>query len=101
VGRSAMAGIAVGIGVFFLESIITALMYIAGGWVANIPAYLISANFTAINNLNNLPGRLGGAFGSSVGQSPTVLHAFITLGIYIVVFVAVAFYLFRKRDVTV
>ncbi len=102
VGRSAMPGIAVGIGVFFLEGIITALMRTAGGWVANIPDYLINANFAAINRLNDLPGQVGGAFGGGGGNSlPSVTHAAITLAIYIVVFVAAAFYTFNKRDVTI
>jgi len=99
VGRSAMPGIAVSIGVFFLESIITALMYAAGGWVAQVPAYLINANFSAINSLNGLPGRMGGAM-ADLSNAPTILHAAVTLAIYTIVFGAIAFYLFRKRDVT-
>jgi len=98
-GRSAMPGIAVSIGVFFLESIITALMYAAGGWVARVPAYLINANFSAINSLNGLPGRMGGAM-ADLSNAPTILHAAVTLAIYTIVFGAVAFYLFRRRDVT-
>ncbi len=102
IGRSAMPGIAVGIGVFFLEGIITTLMRTAGGWVASIPDYLINANFDAINRLNDLPGQIGGAFGGGGNvQLPSVTHAAITLAIYIVVFVAAAFYTFNKRDVTV
>ena len=101
IGRSAMPGIAVGIGVFFLEGIITTLMRVAGGWVANIPDYLINANFAAINRLNDLPGQVGGAFGGGGNSLPSVTHAAITLAVYIVVFVAAAFYTFNKRDVTV
>lgn len=100
VGRSAMPGIAVGIGTFFLEGIVSALMYAAGGWVADVPAYLINANFAAINRLNQLPTQLGGAFGGNL-TPPSVEHAAITLAIYIVVFLAAAFYTFQKRDVTV
>lgn len=103
VGRSAMPGIAVGIGVFFLEAIISSLMYTAGGWVARIPAYLINANFNAIQSLNNLPGRVGSGFGGGTAMAsytPSLTHAAITLGIYIVVFIVVGFLVFRKRDVT-
>jgi ABC-2 type transport system permease protein len=100
VGRSAMPGIAVGIGVFFLEGIISALMYVAGGWVADIPAYLINANFSAINRLNQLPTQLGGAFAANL-NTPGIAHAAITLAVYIVVFLVAAFYTFQKRDVTV
>jgi ABC-2 type transport system permease protein len=38
VGRSAMPGISTGIGVVFLESIITAFMRLAGGWIAKVLA---------------------------------------------------------------
>jgi len=103
VGRSAMPGIALGIGVFFLESIITTFMVLAGGWVAKIPDYLLYFNFRSITSMANLPGQLGAgaAFGNNMLQLPTPMHAFITMGIYSVAFLIVAFYLFRKRDVTV
>ena len=103
VGRSAMPGIALGIGVFFLESIITTFMVLAGGWVAKIPDYLLYFNFRSITSMANLPGQLGAgaAFGNNMLQLPTPTHAFITMGIYSVAFLIVAFYLFRKRDVTV
>jgi ABC-2 type transport system permease protein len=100
VGKSAMPGIAVGIGAFFLEGIISALMYAAGGWIAQIPAYLINANFNAFNGLNRLPTQLGGAFGGSLA-TPGIEHAAIVLGAYIAVFLAAAFLTFQKRDVTV
>jgi len=102
VGRSAMPGIAVGIGVFFLESIVTALMRLAGGWVAEIPNYLLTANVNAITSLANLPQvfRAGMGAGNASSQTPGLLHAYTTLAIYSLVFIVIAFYLFRKRDVT-
>jgi ABC-2 type transport system permease protein len=102
VGRSALAGIAVGIGLLFIEPIITALMRLAGGWVSSIPDYLFSANVSAINMLNNLPSRLGGGggFGSNATNVPSASHAFIVLGVYVIIFLVIGFYLFRKRDVT-
>jgi ABC-2 type transport system permease protein len=102
VGRSAMPGIALGIGVFFLESIITTFMILAGGWIAKIPQYLLAANVRAINALSGLPQNVGMGFGGSnaFNQTPGVTHAFLTLAIYSLVFVIIAFYLFRKRDVT-
>lgn len=102
VGRSAMPGIATGIGVLFLEDIITAFMRLAGGWIANVPNYLLNANVSAITRLNNLPVGSGGGLGGG-GSSvvlPSLLHAFLTLGIYSLAFLALSFYLFRKRDVT-
>jgi len=101
VGRSAMPGIATGIGILFLEPIITALMTLAGGWVAKIPNYLFSANVNAINALNKLPGNFGrgGPF-TDTSQLPSVNHAFIVLGIYLLFFIGLTLYLFHKRDVT-
>jgi ABC-2 type transport system permease protein len=100
IGRSAMAGIAVGIGVLFLEPIITALMRLAGGWVARIPDYLIEANVDAINSLNQLPGGFGSGPGGGFAQPPPVSQAFTFLTAYIAVFVILAFFIFRKRDVS-
>jgi len=101
-GRSAMPGIALGIGVLFFEPIITSLMTLAGGWVANIPNYLLGANVRAITALASLPaGFRGGGFGSGTDSStPSPIHAGIVLSIYAAAFVVYAFYLFRKRDVT-
>ena len=93
VGRSAMPGIATGIGVLFLEDIITAFMRLAGGWIANVPNYLLNANVSAITRLNNLPVGSGGGLGGG-GSSvvlPSLLHAFLTLGIYSLAFLAVVF----------
>ena len=102
VGRSAMPGIALGIGIFFLESIVTTFMSLAGGWVAKIPGYLLAANVRAITALGNLPQNIGMGFGGAnpLSQTPGVTHAFVTLAIYSLVFITVAFYLFHKRDVT-
>jgi ABC-2 type transport system permease protein len=103
VGRSAMPGIAVGIGIAFLEPIITALMRLAGGWVSSVPDYLFAANVNAISALNQLPRGFGGGQGFGGGSTtvlPSTTHAFVVLTIYIIVFIVIPFYLFRKRDVT-
>jgi ABC-type transport system involved in multi-copper enzyme maturation permease subunit len=102
VGRSAMPGIASGIGVFFLEQFITTIMYLAKGWVAKIPAYLPYANAQTIINLANLPSGFtngGGKSGITI-VLPSVTHAVIALTIYSVSFLVIAFYVFKKRDVT-
>jgi len=102
VGRSAMPGIAFGIGIFFLESIITTFMYLAKGWIAQIPSYLPYANMQAITALNKLPTTFGGGMGGGGLniQLPSITHAFVTLAIYSIAFLFIAFYLFKKRDVT-
>jgi ABC-2 type transport system permease protein len=103
VGRSAMPGISLGIGIFFLESIITTFMVLAGGWIARVPDYLLYFNVRAITAMAGLPEEFAsGMAASGVGiRLPSPEHAFITLAIYSVAFVVLAFYLFRKRDVTV
>jgi ABC-2 type transport system permease protein len=101
VGRSAMPGIAIGVGILFLEPIITSFMGLASGWVSSIPKYLFSANVEAINALNKLPGGSSGIFGGANStKAPSVPHAFIVLALYMVVFLVVSLYLFKKRDVT-
>jgi ABC-2 type transport system permease protein len=102
VGRSAMPGIAIGIGILFLEPIITSFMGLAGGWVSKIPGYLFNANVNAINSLNKLPlpGGFSGAIAGTSSQPPSITHAFVVLSIYIMIFLVVAFYIFRRRDVT-
>lgn len=105
VARSAGPGIGLGIGIYFLEAIITAFMRLAGGWIAQIPDYLLNANITAITSLAKLPqsfGGGGGGFGGggAAANLPGVTHAYVTLAIYCVAFIGIAFYFFRTRDVT-
>jgi ABC-2 type transport system permease protein len=101
VGRSAMPGIALGIGVFFLESIITAFMTLAGGWIAKVPDYLLIANARALSTSSSLPRSIGSGFaGENSVAMPSLEHAFITIAIYSVAFLVLGFYLFRKRDAT-
>jgi ABC-2 type transport system permease protein len=99
-GRSALAGIAVGIGVLFLEPIITGLMRLAGGVVAKIPDYLLAANVNAIQALNQLPGGLGQGLGGASVQTPPVTQAYVMIAAYIVLFGVIAFTVFQRRDVT-
>ena len=97
-----MPGIALGIGIFFLESIVAALMRLAGGWIAKIPDYLLSANASALTTVSGLPRGMSmgmGGEGLSINM-PDVWSAAGILGGYSLAFVLLAFYLFRKRDVT-
>jgi len=101
-GRSPMPGIAFGVGFLFLEPVlIDPLLRQASGWVSSIPNYLFNANVQVIGNLGGMSEgfRMLGRAASDT-QAPTPLHAFITLGIYSAVFLAVGFWIFRKRDVT-
>ena len=96
-----MAGIVLGIGVYIVESLITTFMVLAGGWVAQVPDYLLANNVNAITALAALPEdfNMGSGFGDITFQMPEVPHAFVVLSIYSLVFLAIAFYVFRKRDV--
>ncbi len=102
VGRSAMPGIALGIGIFFLESLLTTFMSLAGGWIAKIPEFLIAANVRAITALNGLPQgiSMGVSGGGLTGETPGIWQATGILGVYILAFIMLGLYLFRKRDVT-
>jgi ABC-2 type transport system permease protein len=102
VGRSAMAGIGLGIGVSIVESLIATFMVLAGGWIARVPDFLLANNVNAITALAQLPQgfNMGGGFGNVDFQLPGITHAFVTLAIYSLAFIILAFYLFRRRDVT-
>ncbi|MBE0431402.1 MAG: ABC transporter permease subunit [Dehalococcoidia bacterium] len=101
VGRSVMPGSALGIGVLFLEPIATAFMGTAGGWIARIPDYLLAANVRVITSMGSPPQFITAQPEAVISSQTTgTAHAFITLALYNIVFIAAAFYLFRKRDVT-
>jgi ABC-2 type transport system permease protein len=99
-GRSAMPGIASGIGIFFLESIITTFMILAGGWIARVPDYLLLANVRSLSSLTSLPQSFSSGMGSAGIKLPGELQAFIVIAVYSILFLAISFYLFHKRDVT-
>jgi ABC-2 type transport system permease protein len=96
-GRSTAAGIGFGIGASVLESIITGLLLMAHGWLAKIPNYLLSPNVQAINALSSVRVTIGTTTNTQIPSAP---HAFIVLAVYCVVFIAISFTIFRKRDVT-
>ena len=98
-GRSTAAGIGFGIGASVLETIITGLLSIAHGWLAKIPNYLLSTNIQKISSLAQSSGGVTINVGSS-STAPSVLHAFIVLAVYWVVFTAISYTIFQKRDVT-
>ena len=102
VGRSAMPGISLGVAVIFLEGILTAFMSLAGGWIANIPNYLIAANVRTIVSLSSLPQNFqaGMGFGGMTVNLPGVPHATITIAVYSIFFLIIAFYIFNRRDLT-
>jgi ABC-type transport system involved in multi-copper enzyme maturation permease subunit len=67
------------------------------GWLAKIPNYLLSINVAKINSLSQSSATI--QVGTST-QTPSALHAFIVLAVYCIVFIAISFTIFQKRDVT-
>jgi len=95
VGRSAIVGIGGTLGYYFVESIAISIFNQSGGWLAEIPNYLIGHNITAI-----LPTTLMQGPFASTGALPSTLYASIVLAIYCVVFLGASLYLFKRRDIT-
>ncbi|OGN99479.1 MAG: hypothetical protein A2Y58_05295 [Chloroflexi bacterium RBG_13_51_52] len=98
IGRSSIPGLVLGIGEFFLESMIAGLLRLAGGWMANIPDYLPTVNVNAINALSEVAPKIPMLGNSS--ELPGSPQAFVIVAVYDLVFIVIAFYLFRKRDLT-
>ena len=104
VGRSTLAGVGAGIGVAFLEPLISQLMRAGGGRWEHVPNYLISVNRQVLLVQNELPAGL-----PSFGESQRELSrqgalsgeaAALILAGYTLAFIAAAFFAYRRRDIT-
>lgn len=95
--RSTAAGIGVGLGVLFLEQVVLSLIGLAGGVFSRLPGAFLSRNVTAIMHLNHVSGTVTG----SDTTLPNPWQAAGVLAIYTIVFIALSFWLFRSRDITV
>jgi hypothetical protein len=73
-------------------------MSLDGDWIAQVPDYLLAANISAITSLADLLEEIsmGMIVGGSSTEVPGVVHAFIILNIYRLIFIVITFYLFRK-----
>ena len=103
-GRSTLAGAGAGIGIAFMEPLVGGLMRLGDDPWKTIPNYFINANAQVILLQNALPDVLP-RFGPGRddllrrdANSPEV--AAIVLVAYAVVLLALAFYLYRRRDIT-
>lgn len=100
-GRSATAGIALALGVAFLEGIVGSLMTLSGGWVAEIPRYLLDTNgdTLALSNGGQLGELLGGdsPLAAAVNR-PSVRHAVTVLLCWATAFIATSFWVLRRQD---
>jgi ABC-type transport system involved in multi-copper enzyme maturation permease subunit len=104
IGRSTLAGVGSAIGFAFIEPLISGLMRLGGSFWQDIPRFLMNSNIEVIVLQNKLPDVLP-SFGPSRQDlanqhvnSPQV--AAIVLAVYIVAFIALAFYVYRRRDIT-
>ena len=103
IGRSTLAGVGAGIGIAFIEPIVNGLMRMASNPWKEIPNYMINANADVVLLQNKVPEVI--RFGSS-DQAIADYHfngtteAMVILAAYSVVFVALAFFVYRRRDIT-
>ncbi|MGD0205948.1 MAG: DUF2600 family protein, partial [Dehalococcoidia bacterium] len=104
VGRSTLAGVGLSIGFAFMEPLIGGLMRLGGRPWEEIPRFFVNANAQVILLQNKLPEVLPhfGSTRSELAQqhlnSPEV--AAIFLAVYTAIFIGLAFWVYRRRDIT-
>ena len=104
VGRSTMTGVGSAMGLALMEPLVAAMMREAGGVWESIPRFLINSNMQVILLENSVPDvlpRFGPSRGDLAGRdvnSPE--EAAILLAVYGIAFIALAFYVYRRRDIT-
>jgi ABC-2 type transport system permease protein len=103
IGRSTLAGVGAGIGFAFVEPLIGGLMRLGGSPWKEIPNYLVNANSSVVLLQNKLPDVV--RFGPSSQdlaqrQLNGTPEAMLILAIYSLAFVALAFLVYRRRDIT-
>lgn len=101
-GRSTLAGAGAGIGLAFMEPLIAGLMRLGDEPWKSVPDYFMNANAQIVLLQNSLPGVLPrfGAGEESKRNVHSVEEAFLILAIYSAVFIGVAFFAYRRRDIT-
>jgi len=104
VGRSTLAGVGGGLGVSLIGPLVASLMDQAGEPWKSLPQYFIHTNAQIILAQNAVPQPLP-RFGPSLrelvreGARPPAEAAVIFL-VYVVIFLVIAFVVFRRRDIT-
>jgi ABC-2 type transport system permease protein len=97
--RSVAAGIGIGVSFIFLEELILALIGLAGDTFDRLPGALIGRNVNALLNANATG--LESSFSGTTDPLPSVWQASAILTAYTLGFIALSYYLFRRRDITV
>jgi ABC-2 type transport system permease protein len=90
VARSSAAGMAIGLGYYFAEQLVIALLTNFFDWFQNIADYLLVRNISAW---------MGGGGFPSAAPPPDQTHAILVLAAYTLVLGGFAFWLFERRDV--
>jgi ABC-type transport system involved in multi-copper enzyme maturation permease subunit len=97
-GRSAWVGLGSYLGYsIILEGALVGIANAAGGWLENVPDYLISPNSSAFLELQEVGEDTGWFIDIGV---PSILHATLTLLAWCAILGGLSFWLFRKRDIT-
>jgi ABC-type transport system involved in multi-copper enzyme maturation permease subunit len=103
--RSSAMAIGVGIGYPILEAIVMTILAQISGWGEVVQQYSIGYNINAVLALNSLDGstmNVGINFGNNPDEgTPAFWRSGGLLSGYILAFLAISFYSFRKRDLTV
>ena len=91
--RSSAAGMAIGLGYYFLEQILIALLSGLFSWFQSV------ADFMLVRNISAWTQRSGGTSFNTIGTLPEAGQALVVLAVYTLVLGAVAFLVFERRDV--
>lgn len=94
--RSNAAGIAIGIGISFVEPLIFGLLSLLADVFGTVEEYGIAWN---VQQLINISTQSDGGFQDPVETAQAWQSAGI-LGIYVVILVAATYYVFKRRDIT-
>ncbi|HYH11620.1 MAG TPA: ABC transporter permease subunit [Thermomicrobiales bacterium] len=94
--RSNAAGIAIGIGISFVEPLIFGLLSIVADVFDTVQEYGIAWN---VAQLINISTQSDGGFQDPV-DAAQVWQSTGILAVYVVIFVAATYYVFRRRDIT-
>jgi ABC-2 type transport system permease protein len=102
--RSTLAGVGTGLGVALIGRVIAELMQQGGPPWTSLPKYFIHTNTDVIMTQNAVPRPLP-RFGPGVGELTrngafTPEQAAMVLAVYIVIFIAIAFIVYKRRDIT-
>ena len=103
-GRSTLLGVGSGLGFAFMEPLIGGLMRLGGSPWEDIPRYFMNINVQVIRQQNSVPGALP-RFGADRADlerlnANSPQEAAIILAIYSIVFIALACWVYRRRDIT-